>query len=178
MADFRRAIEIIIATHEGGFQNRADDPGNWTSSGELKGTKFGISAHSFPDEDIEGLTLNRAEEIYRERWGGFAAIEDQQVLTKVLDLAVNMEYGNNGPATKLFQKAIMACGIPVKVDGILGPRTITACNNLPAGQLLSSIVHEAIAHYKAIEAANPGQKGWFSNWDKRAAWLPPLEDKQ
>lgn len=172
MSDFKRAIETVISTHEGGFQNRADDPGNWTPSGELKGTRWGISAHSFPDEDIEGLTLNRAEEIYRDVWGVFAGIADQRVLTKVLDLAVNMEFGGHGPATTILQRAIVQCGIPVVVDGILGPKTLTACNNLPPGQLLSAIVHEAIVHYKAVEAANPGQRGWFNGWDKRAAWLP------
>ena len=177
MSDFKKAIETVIATHEGAFQKSTDDPGNWTPSGELKGTKWGISAHSFPDEDIEGLTLNRAEEIYREHWGSFAAIANQQVMTKVLDLAVDMEFGSDGPATTILQKAIVACGIPVQVDGILGTKTITACNNIPPGQLLTAIVHEAIAHYKAIEAAHPGQKGWFNGWDKRAAWIPPAEEQ-
>lgn len=172
MADFRTAIETVIATHEGGFQNRADDPGNWTPSGELKGTKFGISAHSFPDLDIEDLTLNDAEDIYRKHWGGFAAIADQAVATKVLDLAVDMEFGDHGPATTILQKAIVACGIPVKVDGVLGPKTITACNNLPAEQLKPALIAAAVAHYQAIEAARPGQKGWFNNWDSRAKWWP------
>ncbi len=176
MSDFKTAIETVISTHEGGFQNRADDPGNWTPSGELKGTKFGISAHSFPDLDIEALTLNEAEAIYRQYWGGFAGIEDQRVMTKVLDLAVDMEFGDHGPATGILQKAIVACGIPVKVDGVLGPRTITAANNCQPDKLLAAVVVEAEAHYKAVEAAHPGQKGWFNNWDSRAKWLPPAAE--
>jgi lysozyme family protein len=176
MSNFRKAIDIIIATHEGGFQNRADDPGNWTADGQLKGTKFGISAHSFPDEDIEGLTLNRAEELYRENWGHFAAIDDQQVMTKVLDLAVNMQWGDKGHATKILQHAIYGRGIPVTVDGVFGTKTATACNNLKAGELLPEICTQAAFYYKALEATSPSMAAWFKNWDKRAAWIPPTEE--
>src|SRR5215467_16053552 len=116
MSDFAKAIEMVIATHEGGFQKRVDDPGNWTPAGELRGTKFGISAHSFPDVDIEALTLNEAEELYRKVWGMFAELEDQRVLTKVLDLAVNMEWAGHGPATKILQRAIVNCGGNLLVD--------------------------------------------------------------
>ena len=108
-SDFGKAIELVIATHEGGFQKRVDDPGNWTPDGKLKGTKFGISAHSFPDEDIESLTHSRAEELYRQVWGRFALIADQQVLAKTLDLAVNMQWAGHGHATEILQRAVNEC---------------------------------------------------------------------
>jgi lysozyme family protein len=54
---------------EGGFQNNPEDHGNWTGGrkgvGELKGTKFGISAASYPDLDIVNLTQEQADAIYR-----------------------------------------------------------------------------------------------------------------
>src|SRR5260370_26923244 len=110
MSDFRKAIETVIAVHEGGFQKRADDPGNWTAAGELRGTKFGISAHSFPDVDIECLTLNEAEDLYRKAWGMFSELEDQRVLTKILDLAVKIQWAGHGPATKILHRAVNVCG--------------------------------------------------------------------
>lgn len=175
MSDFSKAIQCVICTHEGGYQKRADDPGNWTPDGQLKGTKFGISAHSFPNEDIEGLTINRAEELYREVWGMFAEISDQRVLTKVLDLAINMQWAGHGPATEILQKAIRNRGIPVTVDGSFGPKTATACNNLQADELLQGICDQAEIHYAHIEAAKPEMSAWFKNWNRRAAWLPPTE---
>jgi len=175
VGDFKKAIEVVICAHEGAFQKRADDPGNWTPSGELKGTKWGISAHSFPNEDIEGLTLTRAEEIYREVWGHFAEIVDQLLLTKVLDLAVNLQWGDKGHATQILQRAIAERGIPVKVDGVFGPRTVTACNNLPPADLMASICKEAVKYYAELEAAHPEMKAWFANWNHRAAWEPKEE---
>jgi lysozyme family protein len=171
MGDFKKAIEVVICLHEGGFQNRVDDPGNWRD-GKLVGTKFGISAKAFPAEDIQALTIDRAEDLYEQVWGDFALINSQLVLTKVLDLAVNLQWGDKGHATEILQRAIVACGIPVAVDGVFGPRTATACNNLPPAKLLEDICAQAVLRYSLLEAANPEMKAWFANWNKRASWMP------
>lgn len=67
-----RSIAFVL-TMEGGYQNHADDIGNWTGcakgSGILKGTKYGISACSYPDLDIPFLTREQAIAIYeRDYW--------------------------------------------------------------------------------------------------------------
>jgi len=173
MSDFRKAIETVIAVHEGGFQKRADDPGNWTAAGELRGTKFGISAHSFPDVDIECLTLNEAEDLYRKVWGMFSELEDQRVLTKILDLAVKMQWAGHGPATKILQRAVNFCGGAVLEDGAFGARTAEEANKIDPQWLLDSICSRAKAHYAEIEATKPEMKAWFVTWNKRAEWLPP-----
>ena len=68
MAVFEQAFAQII-DNEGGFTSNPADPGNWTSGrpglGQCLGTKFGISAHAYPNVDIAGLTLADAHEIYR-----------------------------------------------------------------------------------------------------------------
>src|SRR5215471_2080784 len=157
MSDFAKAIEMVIATHEGGFQKRVDDPGNWTPAGELRGTKFGISAHSFPDIDIEALTLNEAEELYRSVWGVFSSLEDQGVLTKVLE------------------RAVAACGGRLEIDGVFGPVTTEEANKIDPAWLLDSICAQAKTHYAEIEAARPEMKPWFAAWNERAGWLPPAQ---
>jgi lysozyme family protein len=62
------ALEHILLV-EGEFQNDYNDNGNWTSGivgrGQLKGTKFGISAAAYPTLDIENLTWEVAEKLYR-----------------------------------------------------------------------------------------------------------------
>jgi hypothetical protein len=59
----------FIYRWEGGLSMRREDDGNWTGGevgvGELKGTKFGISAASYPELDIARLTKKDAEAIYR-----------------------------------------------------------------------------------------------------------------
>ncbi|MDH1334083.1 hypothetical protein N5D77_07565 [Comamonas thiooxydans] len=67
--DFDKAFDRLIG-HEGKFTNNPKDDGNWTGGkqdrGELKGTKFGIAANTYPHLDIKSLTIEQAKAIYRE----------------------------------------------------------------------------------------------------------------
>lgn len=95
---FNRAFEIVIG-HEGGYTNDPRDTGNWTggavNSGELKGTKYGISAASYPLFDIANLTLDDARAIYkRDYWDKVGADDLAPPLAMlVFDAAVNSGVG-------------------------------------------------------------------------------------
>lgn len=75
------AIACIHNTHKeegsftksGGWTINPNDPGNWTGGrkgvGQLKGTKYGIAANTYPNLDIKNLTLAEADAIYiRDYW--------------------------------------------------------------------------------------------------------------
>lgn len=60
-------------TPSGGWTINPNDPGNWTGGkkgvGELKGTKWGIAANTYPNLDIKNLTREQADAIYlRDYW--------------------------------------------------------------------------------------------------------------
>jgi lysozyme family protein len=73
--NFDRAFNYVVGA-EGVYSDDPTDPGNWTGGivdgvgqGEFKGTKYGISAKSYPTLDIRNLTLAQAKEIYkRDYW--------------------------------------------------------------------------------------------------------------
>lgn len=76
-ASFDTAFAAVVGV-EGGYDNSTHDPGNWTGDavgcGVLRGTKFGISAASFPSLAIADLTLDQAQAIYlAEYWTPLAA---------------------------------------------------------------------------------------------------------
>lgn len=78
---FSRAVEFTLGW-EGGFSNDPADPGNWTGGevgkGALVGTKFGISAASYPDVDLANLTRDDAKAIYRrDYWEALGLDADQ-----------------------------------------------------------------------------------------------------
>lgn len=60
----------FTARWEGGFQDLDWDIGNWTGGavgvGIKKGTKFGISANSYPNLDIKNISREQADKIYFE----------------------------------------------------------------------------------------------------------------
>lgn len=125
MADFAPAVERVL-DHEvggapsGGYVNHPDDPG-----GE---TKWGISKRAYPDVDVKALTREAAVEIYRrDFWNELrlGEVRDQRVAEKVLDVGVNLGTHRAG---KFVQRALRLAGIVVKVDGIVGPKTLEALN--------------------------------------------------
>jgi hypothetical protein len=66
--NFEKAITFVLK-HEGQLSLDKNDRGNWTGGevgvGELRGTKYGISAASYKHLDIRNLTVEDAKELYR-----------------------------------------------------------------------------------------------------------------
>jgi lysozyme family protein len=111
MSNFDAAFEALIG-HEGGYVNHPKDPG-----GE---TKFGITKRSYPQEDIRGMTLDRAKAIYkRDFWDKVRGDElPMPVAFNLFDGAVN-----SGPSQAIKW---MQAAADVAADGKLGPMTLAA----------------------------------------------------
>ena len=95
--------------NEGGYENNPNDSGNWTGGkvgeGELKGTKYGISASEFPALDIVNLTEAEAQAIYKSKYWLvlYEAIKDQFITNKLFDLGVLF---GQGTAIKILQTVL------------------------------------------------------------------------
>lgn len=132
--NFDQAFERLIG-HEGGFQKDPNDRGNWTSGkvgvGTLKGTKFGISAMTYPGEDIENLTLDRAKELYRRDFWGKAGcdIVPEVLRFDLFDTAVN---SGQDRAIKFLQAAAGATA-----DGSIGSATMLAITHMDPERLFA-----------------------------------------
>lgn len=125
--DFNKAFELLIG-NEGVLSLDRNDRGNWTSGkigvGELKGSKYGISAMSYPDVDIQSLTLDKAKEIYRrDYWDKLKADSlPSSINFDVFDTAVNSGVKT---AITLLQRAV-----GVTEDGAIGQGTLLAANSI------------------------------------------------
>lgn len=124
--------------NEGGLSMDPSDRGNWTTGvvgqGALKGTKYGISAMSFPSEDIENMTLDRAKAIYFKEYWGPAGCDTvpESMRFDLFDMAVNSGVKN---AVKNLQHAAGLVG--GDVDGVLGSHTLLAISSIPEQRLWS-----------------------------------------
>lgn len=156
---FERAIGVVLA-HEGGYVNDRRDPG-----GE---TKFGISKRTYPSVDIKNLTRDQAADIYRRDWWDrlrLGEIQDPDVAAKVMDLAVNV---GAGTGFRLLQRALLAAGQKVTVDGVMGPQTLAAVNAAEPRILLAALRAEAAGHYRLLIAKNPKLAVFEQGWTNRA----------
>lgn len=145
MTAFDRAFEIVIG-HEGGYSNSENDPG-----GE---TNFGISKRAHPDEDIKGMTLERAKEIYhKDYWLALEAFNlPVPIEIMLFDMAVNM---GQRRAVSVMQRAAK-----VKDDGILGPVTRAALTAQNSRELLREITAQRIVYYADLETFKTFGLGW------------------
>lgn len=123
MANFEKAFAVVVGI-EAGLSLDPNDAGNWTGracgAGTLKGTKYGISAASYPNVDIQNLTLGTAQAIYRaDYWNAIAGDSlAWPFALLVFDCAVNQGVG--------MAKTLMQTALRVFVDGNIGPKTIAA----------------------------------------------------
>jgi lysozyme family protein len=150
------AIGTVLA-HEGGYTFNPADPG-----GE---TKFGICKRAYPNLDIKNLTEDGAKEIYQRDYWQYDGILNQDVATKVFDLAVNM-----GPPTahRLLQMALNGVGQHVTVDGVLGTQTLTATNGADPESLLPELRAQSAVRYVDIVLGNPSERTFLLGWMRRA----------
>jgi hypothetical protein len=93
-ANWQRAYPFVL-NMEGGLSTDRNDKGNYTPSGEFKGTKFGISARSYPHLDIANLTREQALDIYRrDYWEpSGAAAAPWPLCLALFDTAINHGVG-------------------------------------------------------------------------------------
>jgi len=120
---FDDAFKLLIG-NEGVLSMDPKDSGNWTKGiigkGVLKGSKYGISAASYPNLDIKNLTLQQAKDIYLVDFWIDGAPEE--IAFDLFDTSVN---SGKGRAIMLLQKTVGSI-----VDGKLGPQTLEAANKL------------------------------------------------
>jgi lysozyme family protein len=168
MADFNLAI-IPTLQHEGGFQNKPNDSGNWTGGrvgvGELKGTNMGISAAQFPLLDIPNLTAEDVKPIYRlHYWNDiYDQIHDQYIANKLFDLGVLF---GQGTAVEFLQKALSHT-FSLVVDGKMGQTTLTMTNDAEPVSLLVAYKTLFVARAIGIGTGDANKRPDVGGWIRR-----------
>lgn len=154
---FEQAFDRLIG-HEGEFTDDPKDRGNWTTGiigkGICKGTKFGISAMTYPDLDIKNLTLDQAKAIYKRDWWDKLNADslDAAIVFQVWDFAIN---AGMGTAKRKLQKSV-----GMAEDGIIGPLTLKAIQKSDLNDILMKFNAERLKHYTSLSTWSRYGKGW------------------
>lgn len=149
-----------LIDHEGGLSMDRDDPGNWTGGavgrGQLKGTKYGISAASYPDEDIANLTLERAKYLTkRDFWDKASGDElDGAVAFQLFDASYNHGAGN---AIRMLQRAVGASD-----DGQIGPASLAKIHAMTLNDQLLRFNAQRIRFFTKLSTFTKYGRGWMN----------------
>jgi lysozyme family protein len=141
-------------------------------------TKFGIDAADHPGLDIRSLTLDQATAIYRDGEWTQCHCDD---LPKGIDTAVFDCAVNNGVhvAGTLLQRALIASGHSVTLDGEIGPRTIAAAAaayRVSKPDLIDHLLELRRRHYADIVLLHPGDGEFLHGWLNRVNDLEQFVD--
>lgn len=142
---FDEAFERLIG-HEGGYVDHPADPGG--------ATNFGISKRSYPDEDIRGITLERAKAIYlRDYWqaAGCDSVPDK-LRFSLFDMAVNSGVKQS---IKTLQRAVGA-----DPDGVIGPKTRALMDDLPPAQFIARFNGHRLQFMSSLPQWPAFGRGW------------------
>lgn len=150
-----------ILIYEGGYTNDSKDRGNWTTGivgkGVCKGTKYGISAMSYPSIDIRNLTENQAKDIYyKDYWLKNKLDKIEPVLAfQLFDACI--QHGSS-TAIKLLQKVL---GLPV--SGSLDDNiTLTTLKFENQKIIAYKYIAKRLEYYTSIKTFSLYGKGWVN----------------
>jgi lysozyme family protein len=126
-------------------------------------TKYGIPKKYYPQLDIKDLTPEQAKEIYRKDYfegPGINQIGYPNVAYKVFDYGVT-----SGPqdSIKLLQSTLNGMGSNLKVDGRLGPKTLSELYKYHQDAVANAFENAVKNKYKSL-----GTRKYMKGWIKRA----------
>lgn len=154
---FDEAFERLLG-HEGVLSLDRNDRGNWTSGvigvGELKGSKYGISAMSYPDLDIARLSREDCAAIYRrDFWNRIDADRlADGVAFQLFDFAVNSGVET---AVRYLQRAI-----GVADDGRWGPVSRAAAAAMSESDVILGLNAERLDFMTRLSGWPTQGRGW------------------
>ena len=142
---FPEAIERILS-HEGGFVDHPDDPG--------QATQWGISKRSYPGVDIKALTREGAKALYEaDFWRPVVAtVGDGALQFQLLDAAVNHGMGN---AVRFLQRAV-----GVADDGHWGPMSKAALSRMDPHDAHLLFMAERFEFWAKLSTFDAFGRGW------------------
>lgn len=143
--NFDRCLAHVLE-FEGGYVNHPQDPG-----GE---TNFGISKRAYPNENIKGMTRQRAAQIYRRDYWNAVRGDD---LPAGMDLVAFDAAVNSGVSrgAKWLQASL---GVPA--DGKIGPQTLTAARNAHPVAVIDRACDERMGFLRRLGTWGTFGKGW------------------
>lgn len=133
-------------------------------------TRYGISQRSWPNVDVENLTLPQAQDIYL---NGYWRPIKGNALPPALGLCLFDASVNMGvpTAVRILQTVLRN----VTVDGVMGPETLSAAKMfLPRPELVAQFMRLRNSWYRDLAAKSEKHAKYLYGWEMRC-WRLALE---
>ena len=172
MDRFEKIFDYLLKV-EGGYTNDKNDKGGETTWGITKeeARKYGYKEH------MRDMPLSIARDIYNKKYyhkNGLDTLKSDKIALSVCDFIVN----SGAWGAKKAQAALNELGFDLKVDGILGEKSLSALNEVDENEFLVKYHDLQRRYYRAIVANKPSQKvflkGWLNRVDIKEKYLKEM----
>lgn len=154
MAD-SKILQPFILSWEGGFANHPQDPGGATMKGVTLQTFKGIFGASKTVEDLKRITDEQWHTIFKKYyWDRWKA--DQIYSQSIANLVVDWVWASGSHGITKVQELL-----GVKVDGIVGPKTLDALNSKDRLVLFDRIWKRREQFIMSLKTYPTFGKGWM-----------------
>ena len=172
MDRFERIFDYLLRV-EGGYSNDKHDKGGKT--------KYGITEEDARDfgykGDMQDLTKDFAKNIYLKKYylgNKLDKVVNDKVALSVCDFIVN----GGAWGAKKAQAALNELGFDLRVDGILGEKSLAALNEVDENKFLEKYHDLQRRYYRVLAANKPSQKkfltGWLNRVDRKENYLKEM----
>lgn len=158
----------------GGLTNLGVTIGTWNSFAVANGWQYG-------EDGLRNMSGKQHRIIAKSFWDSANA---GALAPSVAIMHADTAWGSGiANAARILQRAINRSGGSVRVDGAVGPITITEANSLPADKLLANYRNERESFLRSIVQNDPSQGVFLQGWLNRVSAiydsaLPYLKKKQ
>ena len=172
MNRFEKIFDYLLMV-EGGYSNDKYDAGGETKYGitEEDARKYGYKGR------MRDLQLGIAKDIYNKNYyhkNGLDTLKSDKIALSVCDFIVNAGVWG----AKKAQAALNELGFDLRVDGILGTKSLAALNEVDENKFLEKYHDLQRRCYRVIVANKPSQKvflkGWLNRVDRKEKYLKEM----
>ena len=147
------ALEHVFA-HEGGYVDHPRDPGGATNMGITRRTLAGWRGRAVTKAEVKAMTRTEAAAIYRARFWNAVRADD---LPAGVDACVFDAAVHSGPSRAVRW---LQAELGVRVDGVIGPKTLAAAGELPPERLVAGLCRRRLRFMQGLKTWPTFGRGW------------------
>ncbi len=167
---FQIALDFALRW-EGGFSDDPLDAGGRTNRGITERVYHAwLASRGEDDKLVEHITEDEVRAIYNNNYWRTGRSDALSPDIDWLQFDASVNHGPVG-AKRLLQRALVACGRDISVDGIIGPKTLEAASLVRSVDLGRAYLAQRSALYHRIVERKPDQKRFIRGWLNRISDL-------
>lgn len=167
MSAFERCLEHTLGI-EGGYSDHKNDRGGATKYGITVSTLTRHRKGWVTKEDVNNLSLEEAKRIYEKDYWHYmrlGEVKSETVQLILFDVGVN-----RGPDASIRNLQVVLRRYyrkQIAVDGIMGPQTLSAMDDVDTDSLARKLIQSVQLDYVEIVKRNPPQAVFLKGWINR-----------